>query len=430
MRYLPIDNQLFVENRARLTHLLRPSSVVVLNANDAMPTNADGTMGFRQNNDLFYLTGVDQEETILVLAPHHPDPTLRQVLFVRETSEQIAIWEGAKLSKTQAQQTSGVEQVRWTSDFEATFKQIIFEVDSVYLNTNEERGAGDVQTRDGRFIEHFRVQFPLHRLERLAPLLRQLRSVKSAPEIDLLQTAINTTEKALRGVLDFVKPGVWEFEIEAEITHAYLKNRSRGHAFQPIVAAGKNACVLHYIENNAQCQSGDLVLIDTGAEYANYNADLTRTFPVSGRFSPRQRQIYDAVLRIQQRAKTMLKVGTLFADYNKEMQPVIESELIGLKLLDKTAVENQNADAPLYRKYLPHGLSHHLGLDVHDVGSRFVPMQAGMVFTCEPGIYVPQEGIGIRLENNVLITQNGNIDLSASVPIEADEIETLMHQTP
>ena len=413
----------------RLQSLLCERSAVVLNANDPMPTNADGTMGFRQNNDLFYLTGVDQEETILVLAPQHPDPALRQVLFVRETNEQIAVWEGEKLSKIQAQQTSGIEHIKWTSEFEATFRQIVFEVDTVYLNTNEERGAGVVQTRDARFIEIFKQQFPLHPLQRLAPLMRQLRAVKSGSEIVLLQTAIDITEKALRRVLGFVKPGVWEFEIEAELTHTYLSNRSRGHAFQPIVAAGKNACVLHYLDNHAQCQSGDLVLIDTGAEYANYNADLTRTLPVNGRFSPRQRQIYDAVLRIQHQAKTMLKPGTLFVNYNKEMQKVIESELIGLKLLNKTDIENQPKDAPLCRKFLPHGLSHHLGLDVHDVGSRFIPMQAGMVFTCEPGIYVPEEGIGIRLENNILITENGNIDLTANIPIEADEIETLMNQT-
>ncbi|CCH55175.1 peptidase M24 [Fibrisoma limi BUZ 3] len=431
MRYEPIDAQLFVQNRQRLNALLKPKSLVVLNANDIMPTNADGTMSFRQNNDLFYLTGVDQEETRLVLFPDHPDEKFRAALFLRETSELIEIWEGHKLTKEEASQVSGLpeKQIYWIQEFDFVFQQMIFEAEQVYLNTNEHTRAGvQVQTRDARFIEEFKQQYPLHRLERLAPLMHYLRATKLPQEVQLIQTAINITERMFRRLLTFIKPGVWEYEIEAEVYHEFLRNRSRGPAYSSIIASGPSACVLHYIDNNKQCKDGDVILLDIGAEYANYNADMTRSVPVNGRFTARQRAVYDAVLRVMKEAKQMLRPGNLWDDYHREVGKVMESELIGLGLLDQDAVQQQNPDAPLYKKYFMHGTSHFLGLDVHDVGNKYRRFEPGMVFTVEPGIYIREEGLGIRLENNVLITEDGNIDLMANIPLEADEIEDLMNR--
>ncbi|GAB3563453.1 aminopeptidase P family protein [Spirosoma luteolum] len=431
MRYSPINNQLFVRNRQRLAALLKPKSLVIVNANDIMPTNADGTMPFRQNNDLFYLTGVDQEETRFLLFPEHPDPKFREVLFLRETSELIAIWEGHKLTKAEAAQTTGLpeKQIYWTSQFDTIFAQIVFEAEHVYLNTNEHTRAGVVvQTQDARYIDQFRQQYPLHRLERLAPLMHTIRAIKQPEELALLQTAIDTTEAMFRRLLTFVKPGVWEYEIEAEMMHEFLRRRSRGAAYTPIIASGPNACVLHYIDNSAQCQDGDVILLDLGAEYANYNADMTRSIPVNGRFTPRQRAVYDAVLRVLREASQMLRPGNLWDEYHREVGKVMESELIGLGLLDKAAVAAQDPEAPLYKKYFMHGTSHFLGLDVHDVGNKYRRMEPGMVFTVEPGIYIREEGLGIRLENNVVITESGNTDLMANIPIEADAIEELMNR--
>lgn len=430
MRYLPIDSQLFVKNRQRLAALLKPKSLVVVNANDIMPTNADGTMAFRQNNDLFYLTGVDQEETRLVLFPEHPDPKFREVLFLRETSELIEIWEGHKLTKAEAEQVTGLsqKQIYWTHQFNQIFGQMVFEASHIYLNTNEHtRASVNVQTQDARYIAQFRDTYPLHQLERLAPLMHQLRAIKQPQELPLIQTAIDTTDKMFRRLLTFIKPGVWEYEIEAEMMHEFLRNRSRGAAYTPIIASGANACVLHYIENNQQCQDGDVILLDIGAEYANYNADMTRSVPVNGRFTARQRAVYDAVLRVMNEATQMLKTGNLWDEYHREVGKIMESELIGLGLLDRTDVQNQDPDAPLYKKYFMHGTSHFLGLDVHDVGNKYRKMEPGMVFTVEPGIYIREEKLGIRLENNILITESGNIDLMKNIPVEADEIEDLMN---
>jgi Xaa-Pro aminopeptidase len=430
MRYLPIDNQLFITNRQRLTALLKPKSLVVVNANDIMPTNADGTMMFRQNNDLFYLTGVDQEETRFVLFPEHPDPKFREVLFLRETSELIEIWEGHKLTKTEAEQVTGIsqKQIYWTHQFEQIFEQMIFEADYVYLNTNEHtRATVEVQSRDARYVAEFRQKYPLHHLERLAPLMHYLRAIKQPQELPLIQTAIDITDKMFRRLLGFIKPGVWEYEIEAEMMHEFIRNRSRGAAYSPIIASGANACVLHYIDNSQQCQDGDVILLDIGAEYANYNADMTRSVPVNGRFTERQRAVYDAVLRVLKEAKQMLRPGNLWDDYHREVGKVMESELIGLGLLDRAEVEKQNPDLPLYKKYFMHGTSHFLGLDVHDVGNKYRKMEPGMVFTVEPGIYIREEKLGIRLENNVILTESGNTDLMAAIPLEAEEIEELMN---
>ncbi len=430
MRYLPIDGALFSENRHRLAQLLPDRAMAVLNANDLMPTNADGTMPFRQNSDLFYLTGVDQEESRLVLFPTHPNPRFREALFLRETSDLIAIWEGHKLTKAEAEAVSGIPQanIYWMSQFETMFTQQVFEADVVFLNANEHtRNGGQVRSQDDRYVAEFKQSYPLHGLGRLAPLLHQLRATKLPAEVALLQEACAITGHMFRRLLGFVKPGVWEYEIEAEMMHEFLRRRSRGVAYTPIIASGKNSCVLHYIDNSAQCRAGDVLLLDLGAEYANYNADMTRTIPVSGRFSPRQRAVYEAVLRVMKAATAMLVPGNLWDECQAEVGKLMEAELIGLGLLDRHEVARQDPNAPLYKRYFMHGTSHFLGLDVHDVGNKYRRFEAGMVFTCEPGIYIPEEGIGIRLENNILITSTGNHDLMADIPLEADEIETLMN---
>mgnify|MGYP000421525930 CR=1 FL=1 len=428
MRYLPINKALFIENRRRLAEIMKPRSMAILQANDIMPTNADGTMGFRQSSDLFYLTGVDQEESVLVVFPDHPDKKFSEVLFLRETNEHIAVWEGEKLSKEQAREVSGIQTIYWTHQYEAMMRQIVFEAEQVYLNTNEHtRNESPVQTRDTRFIQEFRQRYPLHRLERLAPLMHHLRAIKQPQEIELIRTACQITRQGFERLLRLVKPGVMEFEVEAELVHEFVRNRSRGFAYTPIIASGANACVLHYIQNNQECREGDVLLLDVAAEYANYTSDMTRSIPVSGRFTKRQREVYDAVLRVFYKAKDLLVPGNVWDEYHVEVGKIMESELIGLGLLSKTDIENQNPDWPAYKKYFPHGTSHFLGLDVHDVGNKYRRFEPGMVFTCEPGIYIPEEKLGIRLENDILITSAGNIDLMGNIPIEAEEIEDLMN---
>jgi Xaa-Pro aminopeptidase len=430
MRYQRISQQLFSNNRKNVLRELQPNSVVVVNANDIMPTNADGTMRFRQNSDLFYLTGVDQEESILVLCPDFPDEKYREVLFLRETNEQIALWEGHKLTKEEAREATGVKNVLWLADFHKVFHtmMVMGNVEHVYLNTNDHyRAEVSVDSRDQRFIKWCQQRYPLHKYERLASIMHRLRSIKSKEEIDLMQRACDITERAFRRVLKFVQPGVREYEIEAEYAHEFLRNGSRGFAYEPIIASGANSCVLHYIVNDQVCNDGDVLLLDVGAEYANYNADLTRTIPVNGRFTKRQREVYDAVLRIQRAAMKMLKPGVVYYDYHKEIQKLTEAELIGLKLIDREDVKKQNAEKPLFMKYFAHGTSHMLGLDVHDVGNMYQKMAAGMVWTVEPGIYIKEENLGIRIENNVVITENGVIDLMKNIPVEAEEIEQIMN---
>jgi Xaa-Pro aminopeptidase len=430
MRYQKIDKQLFVENRKNLVKQLKPNSVVVLNANDVMPTNADGTMRFRQNSDLFYLTGVDQEETVLVLCPNFPDPKYHEILFLRETNEHIATWEGHKLTKEEAREATGVQMIVWVSELPKILNtmMVMGDVENVYLNTNDHyRADNPVESRDAKFIKWCMEKYPLHKYERLAPIMHRLRTVKSALEIASLQTACDITEKAFRRVLKFVKPGVKEYEIEAEYAHEFLRNGSRGFAYEPIIASGANSCVLHYIENKNVCKDGDILLLDVGPEYANYNADLTRTIPVNGRFSPRQKEVYNAVLRVMREAIKLIKPGVIYYDYHKEVQKIMENELIGLKLLDKKEVENQTKEKPLFMKYFMHGTGHQLGLDVHDVGNMYHKMQAGQVWTVEPGIYIKEEGLGIRIENNVVIKENGVHDLMKNVPVEVEEIESIMN---
>ncbi|RYU96225.1 aminopeptidase P N-terminal domain-containing protein [Emticicia agri] len=428
MRYEPIDSTLFLSNRKRLNSLLKPKSMVIVLSNDVIPSNADGTLGFRQNNDFFYLTGIDQEESILILFPDFIDENFREILLLRETSEHIKTWEGEKLTKAKATTISDINKVVWTSSFESILRKLVFEADQVYLNMNEHDGADwKFQSRERRFITEFQQKFPLHRLERLAPLMRQLRVIKQPIEIELLKKAIDISAKGFKRMARFLKPNVREFELEAELTHEFLMNRSRGHAFHPIMASGANACVLHYITNNNICRDGEVILLDFGAEYANYNADITRCLPVNGRFTQRQRQVYESVLRIMRIARNMIVKGNTLDKLRKDVGKVVEIELIALGLLNKAEVERQDPEAPLYRKYFPHGIGHHLGLDVHDVGSRYETFKPGMVFTCEPGIYIPEENLGIRLENDILITQRGNIDLMEHIPIEIDEIEALMN---
>lgn len=430
MRYSPIDKELFIANRRRLLKELKPNAVAVFNANDIMPTNADGTMRFRQNSDLFYMTGVDQEETILVLCPDFPEEKYREVLFLKETSGLIATWEGHKLTKDEARELTGVKTILWLSEFPRVFNtmMVMGGVEHVYLNTNDHyRASATVDSRDMRFIKWCQERYPLHKYERLAPIMHKLRSVKSKQEIELMQKACDITEKAFRRVLKFVKPGVKEYEIEAEYVHEFIRNGSRGFAYEPIVASGANSCVLHYIDNDKVCKAGDVLLLDVGAEYANYNADLTRTIPVSGRFTPRQKEIYNAVLHVQREAMKMIKPGVAYYEYHKEVQKIMEGELIKLKLIDKNDVSKQDKEKPLLTKYYMHGTSHMLGLDVHDVGNMYHKMQPGMVWTVEPGIYVKEEGIGIRIENNVLITDTGITDLMKKIPVEVDEIEDIMN---
>ncbi len=429
MRYPPLPKELFIESRARLSKKLPPKAAVFLHANDIYPTNADGTMNFVQNSDLFYLCGVDQEETVLVLFPSALDEKMRVMLFIRETSETIAIWEGEKLTKEQASVRSGIPitSVHWLSDFEPIYRHVMCQARQAYLNSNEHaRATVDIETRDRRFIHRCQREFPLHHYERLAPLMHDLRSVKSAREITVLKKAIAITEQGFHRLLHFVKPGVMEYEVEAELIHEWIRNGAQGHAFSPIIANGKNACVLHYLDNKSRCLDGSLLLLDFGARYANYNADLTRTIPVNGRYTTRQRAIYDAVLRVQRGARKLLKPGVFLKSYQEKVGLIMQEELLKLGLLKSDAVKKQDKTKPLYKKYFMHGTSHHLGLDVHDVGDISRKLEPGMVFTIEPGIYIREEGIGIRLENDVLITKSGALDLMASIPIEAEEIEALM----
>lgn len=429
MKYEPIGQELFINHRHNFVKQLKPVSIAIFHSNDVMPTNADGTMPFRQNSDLFYLTGVDQEESILLLFPDCKDERLQEVLFVRETNDHVLTWEGYKLTREQAREVSGVHTIYWTHQFEQVLHSLAFEAERLYLNTNEHlRAVVEVETRDARLLKKIKEQFPLHKYERSAPIMHQLRAIKSEREVELIQQACNITEKGFRRLLGFIKPGVMEYEIEAEIHHEFLRNRSKGPAYEPIIASGENACILHYTDNSRECKDGDLLLMDFGAEYANYAADMTRTVPVNGKFTKRQREVYESVLTVMKTAIQMLVPGNTLGQYHKFVGTLMENELIKLGLLNESDVRNQDPDRPLYKKYFMHGTSHHLGLDVHDVGSRFRPFEEGMVFTCEPGIYIREEGIGIRLENDILITHNGPKDLMANIPLEADDIERLMQK--
>ncbi|MFP4419168.1 MAG: aminopeptidase P N-terminal domain-containing protein [Desulfococcaceae bacterium] len=427
MRYVPLEAKVFARHRARFRERMKPRSMAVFNANDVMPTSADGTHPFVQQTDLFYLSGIDQEETILVLFPDSPEEKYREVLFVRETNENIAIWEGRRHTQETARGLSGIETVRWTSDFDSVFAMLAVEAETLYLNANEHlRADRTVENRDDRFIRWCRRRFPLHNYARSAPLLNDLRAVKDAEEIAVIRRAAEITRKAFDRVLGFIRPGVREYEIEAELWHEFVRNGSRGPAYAPIVASGEDTCVLHYIKNDKVCRDGDLVLMDFGAEYGGYASDLTRTVPVNGRFTPRQRAVYEAVLRVQRRAIDMLRPGARLPDYQKSVGGFVEEELIELGLLKAEEVRDQDPEKPLYRKFFMHGTSHHMGLDVHDYGSRHRPLEAGMVLTCEPGIYIREEGIGVRIETDVLVTDCDPVDLMEAAPVTVEEIEERM----
>ena len=427
MRYLPIEPSLFVEHRKHLSARLKPNSISVLLSNDVMPTSADGRLTFAQHSDIFYLSGIDQEETILVVCPDAQEEKHREILFVRETSDKIAIWEGPKYTQEQATAISGVQTVYWTREFEAVFRTLVIESETIYLNTNEHlRAEVVVETRELRFLKECMANYPLHHYERLAPVMHALRAVKSQIEIDLIQNACHITEKTFRRLLSFIRPGVWEFEIEAEIIHEFLINRSRGPAYPSIIASGARACILHYEKNDRQCQEGEMLLMDFGAEYAGYASDLTRTVPVSGRFSPRQKAVYNAVLRVKRAAIAMLIPGNSLAEYHKAVGLVMEKELVDLGLISLTDIHNQPVNTPAYKKYFMHGTSHHLGLNVHDYGNRHRIFETGMVFTVEPGIYIREESLGVRIENDIVITADGPMDLMKDIPVEVDEIEMLM----
>lgn len=428
MKYLPISKNLFEHNRTLFTAQLSNQSMAVFCSNDQMPTNADGTMPFKQNSDLLWLSGVDQEESKLVLFPNCSNPNHREILFLKETNEHIAIWEGEKLNKEQAFNTSGIKTVYWNKQFESVFEELIKEANSIYLNSNEHsRSASEVQTQTDRFNNWCKSTFADKEYLKSAPIMHDLRAVKHPLEIDLLQNACNITEKGFRRVLNFVKPGVSEYEIEAEFMHEFLINRSKGFAYEPIIASGRNACVLHYIDNNKICHDGDVILMDVGAEYANYASDMTRCIPVSGQFTKRQKDVYNAVLRVMKEATSMLKPGVLLGDYHKEVGLKMQSEMKGLGLINQHDIDKQDPKNPAYRKYFMHGTSHFLGLDVHDVGHFDKPIKEGMVFTCEPGIYILEESLGIRLENDLVITKDKPLDLMANIPLEADAIEDLMN---
>ena len=430
MKYDRIDKELFIMNRKNFVSEMDQSSLAVFNSNDICPISADSTMPFQQHRDILFLSGVDQEESVLVISPGSKNKAHREVLFLKETSKQIAVWEGAKLNKENAFETSGIKTVYWLDQFDRIFKQIISEVDHVYLNSNEHlRADTTVQTREDRFVNKMRADYPAHSVRRSAPIMHRIRSRKLPIEIDLMQKACDITKSGIERILGFVKPGVWEYEIEAELIHEFIRNRSRGFAYTPIIASGANACVLHYIENNALCNAGDVILLDVGAEYANYASDLTRSVPVSGRFTDRQRAVYNAVLHVKKEAEKLLVPGTMMDDYHKEVGKLMESELLKLKLIDKIDIKNQRADWPAYKKYFMHGTSHFIGLDTHDVGLWNEPIEAGMAFTCEPGIYIPEERLGIRLEDDLVVQKKGSpLNLMGSIPIEADEIETLMNE--
>ena len=429
MKYQAIPNTLFIKNRQKFTAQMIPGSLAVFNSNDIYPASADSTLPFAQHSDILYLSGADQEESILLLFPDALNPAHREILFVRETNEHIAVWEGAKYTKEKATAISGIQTIMWLSDFDKVFFDLMTEAHTIYFNTNEHyRQAVETQTREDRFIAKCKAQFPAHQWQKSQPILQEIRGVKEAEEIAQMQAACNITGKGIRRLLGFIKPGVWEYEIEAELLHEFVRNRYKGFAYTPIIASGANANVLHYIENNQQCQAGDLILMDVAAEYANYRSDLTRTFPVSGRFTERQAAVYNAVLRVKNAATKMLVPGTLWAEYHREVGEIMTAELLALGLLDPADVKNQDPNKPAYKKYFMHGTSHHIGLDTHDYGALKTPMKAGMVFTVEPGIYIPEEGIGIRLEDNVVIQEKGDpINLMAHIPITIAEIEALMN---
>jgi len=429
MKYDRINSSLYISNRKKFSEKMLEGTLAVFNSNDIYPISADSTMPFQQHRDILYLSGVDQEESILLIFPNASNPAHREILFLKETSDLIAIWEGEKLTKETAFLTSGIKTVYWLPQFPVIFKQLMSEAQGIYLNTNEHlRANTEVETREDRFISKVRQDYPAHIVHKAAPIMHKIRSVKDAIELELMQRACKITEASILRLLKFIKPGVWEYEIEAELAHEFLRNRSKGFAYTPIIASGKNACVLHYIENNQLCKDGEVILLDVGAEYANYSSDLTRCIPVNGRFTARQKAVYNAVLHVKTEAEKLLVPGTIMAEYHKQVGNLMEEQLVNLGLISMDDIKNQKADWPAYKKYFMHGTSHFIGLDTHDVGLWHEPISEGMVFTCEPGIYIPEEGLGIRLEDDLVVQKSGApFNLMKDIPLQADHIEELMN---
>jgi Xaa-Pro aminopeptidase len=430
MRYNPITPQLFSENRGRLAGLLPPNALAVVNANDLCPTNADGTQTTIVNSDLFYLTGVEQEQSILIVYPDADEEKHRELLFLREPTEHLELWEGHKLTKPEARKLTGIQDIHWLSEFPQLFHRLICECDHVFLNSNEhKRATTEVESREARFVAETMRKYPLHNYRRLAQLLHRLRAIKSDTEVSLIRKACDLTRRGFERVLKFTRPGVFEYQVEAEFTHEFVSQGGR-HAYQPIIGGGRNGCCLHYLANNQVCRDGDLLLLDVGASYANYNSDMTRTIPINGRFTRRQKQVYNAVLNVLRQSIAGLVPGKKLKDWQKEAEAMTERELVNLGLLSPRQIKRQDPDKPAFKKYLMHGVGHPIGLDVHDVGITTNPIEAGWVMTVEPGLYLREEGFAVRLENNILITNDGPVDLMADIPIEADDIEARMNVRP
>ena len=429
MRYEPIPVSLFENNRKRFIAKMSSNSLAILTSNDVMPNNADDVMGFAQNTDLFYLSGIEQDETIMLLYPDAFKEENREILFVKEVNEQTLIWEGDFLTKDQVTAISGIKNVKWTHEFEKTMQLFTFEADTIYLGHNEhiKRITAEMNTRQDRMIQWCKEKYPLHQYDRIAKITRDLRPIKSAEEVALIVEAIAISVKGFKGLLKAVKPNVKEYELEAELAYEYIKNGGSRHAFKPIIASGKNACALHYNTNDAICKDGEMILVDFGVCYANYNSDTTRCLPVNGTFSPRQKAVYESVLYCLKEGSKMLRPGILSKDYEEKMAKLVETELIKLGLIRPEEIASQDPKNPVYKKYFMHGTAHHLGLDVHDVGLYSRPFEKGMVLTCEPGIYIREEAIGCRLENDYLLTEDGNINLSAAMPIEIEDLEQLIN---
>jgi len=427
MRYKPINNSLFVNNRQNLMSLMEQSSVALFNSADQYPRNGDQYFTFRQQSDIFYLTGIEQEQTVLLLAPGFFNESLQEALFILKPNKKLETWEGHKLTKEEASEISGIQNVYWLEDFEVMLREVMLDSDNLYLNTNEYvKFFTEVPERNLRLALDLKEKYPLHQYKRIAPLMKQLRQIKSELEVDLIREACKITDKAFDRVMKSLKPGMMEYEVEAEMTAEFIRNGANGHGYAPIVASGKSACMLHYTDNDKICNDGDLVLMDFGAEYANYTADMSRTIPVNGKFSKRQKECYDAVLDVFKQAREMLVPGNTIDKVNKAVNKLMEKKMIDLGLFTEEDVANQDQENPLYLKYFMHGISHPLGLDVHDVGSKYEPFRPGMVVTCEPGLYIEEENMGIRIENDILITEGGPVDLMIDIPVETDEIEAAM----
>ena len=428
MRYQSIPSSLFVKNRFNFSRKMKANHIALLSSNDVQVTNADDSMGFAQNNDLFYLSGIDQEETILLLYPDAYKKEFKEILFIKKTDEHIKIWEGDKLTKDGASEISDITRVEWVEDFEKILQLIAFEADGFYLGHNEhiKRSTKEIETRQDRLINWCKLKYPLHEYHRAAKITRELRQVKAQEEIEMIQKAAEISVQGFERVLRSVRPGMMEYELEAELSYIFLKQGAIRHAFKPIVASGRNACALHYNTNDSKCVDGEMILMDFGVCYGNYNSDTTRCFPVNAKFSKRQKEVYQAVLNCLKQGSMLLKPGVISAEYEEQMAKLVENELVNLGLLTLDDIAAQDPEKPLYKKYFMHGTAHHIGLDVHDVGLYSRPFEAGMVLTCEPGIYIPEEEIGCRLENDYLLTENGNINLTAQMPIELNDIERLM----